>query len=165
MKRWYVVHTQTNSEIRAATNLLRQGFETYLPRYLKLRRHARKVDRVARPLFPRYLFVRLDVETDRWRSIDGTFGVSHLLTCHDKPIAIGREIIDAMRTREDDAGFVSFDPPEFQPGQRLEIVEGPLAMQFGFFKTMPDSERVTLLFELLGREVPITMPRAAVAAA
>ena len=34
---------------------------TYLPRYLKRRRHARRVDIVAAPLFPRYLFVAIDM--------------------------------------------------------------------------------------------------------
>ena len=42
--RWYVVQTQVNGEAKAAENLRRQGYETYLPRYLKRRRHARKVD-------------------------------------------------------------------------------------------------------------------------
>ena len=42
--RWYVVQTQVNGEARAAQNLMRQGFEIYLPRYLKRRRHARKID-------------------------------------------------------------------------------------------------------------------------
>ena len=63
--RWYVVQTQVNGEVKAAQNLLRQGFEIYLPRYLKRRRHARKVDFAAKPLFPRYLFVAIDVAAQR----------------------------------------------------------------------------------------------------
>jgi transcriptional antiterminator RfaH len=34
---WYVVQTQVNAEPKAARNLVRQGFEIYLPRYLKRR--------------------------------------------------------------------------------------------------------------------------------
>ena len=52
-KNWYVVQTQANGEFRAAENLRRQGFDVYLPRYLKRLRHARKVDFTAKPLFPR----------------------------------------------------------------------------------------------------------------
>ena len=59
--RWYVVQTQANAEHKAVAHLGRQGFTTYLPRYLKRRRHARRVDIVPRPLFPRYLFVSIDV--------------------------------------------------------------------------------------------------------
>ena len=53
--RWYVVQTHVHAESKAAAHLLRQGYETYLPRYLKRRRHARKIDLVSKPLFPRYL--------------------------------------------------------------------------------------------------------------
>ena len=59
MRRWYVVHTQPQGESRAKANLERQGYEVYLPRCRKWRRHARRAEIVAAPLFPRYLFVRL----------------------------------------------------------------------------------------------------------
>ena len=81
--RWYVVQTQVNGEAKAAENLRRQGYEAYLPRYLKRRRHARKVDFTAKPLFPRYMFVAIDMATQRWRSIQSTFGVSRLVTNGD----------------------------------------------------------------------------------
>jgi transcriptional antiterminator RfaH len=73
---WYVVQTQVNAEVKAARNLLRQGFEIYLPHYLKRRSHARKIEKVAAPLFPRYMFVRIDLATQRWRSVQSTYGVS-----------------------------------------------------------------------------------------
>ena len=66
-KRWYVVHTQPNGEGRANLNLRRQGFATYLPRYARRRRHARRQETVQRPLFPRYLFVGLDLARDEAR--------------------------------------------------------------------------------------------------
>src|SRR5882757_3947884 len=95
--RWYVVQTQVNGEAKAAQNLLRQGYEIYLPRYLKRRRHARKVDFIARPLFPRYMFVAIDMATQRWRSIQSTFGVSRLVTNGDEPTAIPQGVMRALR--------------------------------------------------------------------
>ena len=50
---WYVVHTHPRAEAKALLNLDRQGFSCYLPRYLKRRRHARRLDTVA-AVFPRY---------------------------------------------------------------------------------------------------------------
>ncbi|MGD9769432.1 MAG: transcription termination/antitermination NusG family protein, partial [Pseudolabrys sp.] len=58
-RRWYAVQSQPNAENKAVAHLARQGFETYLPRYLKRRRHARRVETVAAPLFPRYLLVAI----------------------------------------------------------------------------------------------------------
>ena len=48
---WYVVQTHINAEAKAACNLVRQGFEIYLPRYLKRRSHARKIEKVAAQRF------------------------------------------------------------------------------------------------------------------
>ena len=58
--RWYVVQTHPHAEQKASLNLARQGYGVYLPRYLKRRRHARRVETVAAPLFPRYMFVAVD---------------------------------------------------------------------------------------------------------
>jgi len=165
MNRWYVVHTQPNAESRAVLNLDRQGFEAYLPRYLKSRRHARKLERVARPLFPRYLFVHLDPDRDRWRSINSTFGVSYLVAHDSMPIPVPDGIVDAIREREDGKGLVTLDVPAYRPGEKLEILAGPMAMQVGLFQRMSDNERVVLLLDLLGRQVRVTLPSAAVTAA
>ena len=73
--RWYVVQTHPHAESRAMEQLRQQGFVTYLPKLLKQRRHARKVETVIRPLFPRYLFVLVDITTQRWRAIHSTIGV------------------------------------------------------------------------------------------
>ena len=57
---------------------MRQGFTTYLPRYLKRRQHARRIDIVPAPLFPRYFFVAIDITVQRWRSVYSTIGVTQL---------------------------------------------------------------------------------------
>ena len=103
--RWYVVQTQVNGEAKAAENLRRQGYEAYLPRYLKRRRHARKVDFTAKPLFPRYMFVAIDMATQRWRSVQSTFGVSRLVTNGDSPAAMPEGVGRALKAREDDEGL------------------------------------------------------------
>jgi hypothetical protein len=37
--RWHVAQTHPHAEAKASLHLRRQGFEIYLPRYLKSRRH------------------------------------------------------------------------------------------------------------------------------
>ncbi len=165
MKRWFVVQTQPNSEVRASVNLDRQGFEAYLPRYLKQRRHARKIEQVARPLFPNYLFVRLDTGRDRWRSVNGTFGVNRLVSLGEAPISLPEGVVEAIRSREDESGLIALLPPIFSPGQRVEILEGPMAMCTGLVQQMPDNDRVVLLLDMLGRQVRVTIRCAGVAAA
>jgi transcriptional antiterminator RfaH len=99
--RGHIVQTQVNCEVRAARNLIRQGYDVYLPRYPKRRRHARKVDLTVKPLFPRYMFVAFDMATLRWRSIQSTFGVSRLVSDGDDPATLPAAIVTALGQRED----------------------------------------------------------------
>src|ERR1700674_4632950 len=87
-ERWYVVQTLPFREARARVQLESQGFRIFLPRHTKTIRHARRLMTVSAPFFPRYMFVVLDLGRDRWRSINGTFGVASLLTANDRPMAV-----------------------------------------------------------------------------
>ena len=113
MRRWYVAHTQPNRETKAIFNLNRQGFICYLPRFHTRRRHARKVESVIRPLFPCYLFVYLNMERDRWRSVNGTYGVKSLIANGDRPLPVPDGVVESFKAREDKLGIVSPKNPTF----------------------------------------------------
>lgn len=159
---WYVVHTQPHKEAHADLHLRRQGFTTYLPRYLRSRRHARKTETVARPLFPRYLFVAIDVARDRWRSIHSTIGVSHLLLAGEEPLSVPDRIVEEIRARESD-GYVALGLPSgVGPGSRVRLIDGIFADAKGVLERIADDRRVAILLELLGREVRVFVPAASV---
>jgi transcriptional antiterminator RfaH len=161
-----VVQTHSHAEERAATNLLRQGYSIYLPRYLKRRRHARRIETVAAPLFPRYLFVAIDQLTQRWRSIQSTFGVSHLVCRGGDPAWVPDRVISELRSREDERGFVHLDlGPRFALGDKIRVIDGVFDACLGLFDGMADRERVAILLELLGRKVRVVLDGDAVAAA
>src|SRR5262245_40791991 len=115
-QRWYVVHTHTHAEAKAAAHLERQGFSIYLPRYRKRRRHARRVETVTAPLFPRYMFVGVDMAAQRWRSIHSTLGVARLVSNGDDPASVPDYVIEALKRREDAEGFVQLARRSFEPG-------------------------------------------------
>ncbi|MHC2333150.1 transcription termination/antitermination protein NusG [Bradyrhizobium sp. USDA 4454] len=164
--RWYVVQTQVNAEAKAAAGLVRQGFATYLPRYQRRRSHARKVELVARPLFPRYLFVAIDVAAQRWRAIQSTLGVSHLVCVGDRPAAVENAVIDALKSREDEAGFIALARrPAFSPGDAVRIVEGAFVDSLALVEDASDHHRVAVLLNLLGRKVRVLVGADLIAAA
>ena len=163
---WYVARTHPYGEVKAAGHLSRQGFNVYIPRYLKPLRHARRVEVVPAPLFPRYLFVNVDMATQRWRSILSTIGITHLVSNGDKPAAVHREIIDELKRREDAAGFIRLDRrPNFRPGDRVRVLSGAFADSLGLFEDVTDFERVTILLELLGRKVRVRLDISSLVAA
>src|SRR5437764_15377381 len=104
--RWFVAHTHPHAEGKATAHLNRQGFEIYFPRYPKSRRHARRTETVAAPLFPRYVFVAIDMEAQRWRSVQSTIGVACVVCRGDNPAEVPNAVIDGLKSEQDAQGFV-----------------------------------------------------------
>ena len=159
---WFVVQTQARAEAKARRHLINQGFVTYMPVYRRHVRHARRNEIVLRPLFPSYLFVRLDPELHRWRSINGTIGVRQILGHGETPRYVPNRIIDEIVAREDETGAVKLAPPIFNPGQAVRLAEGAFADVSGLFEEMRDEHRAVLLISLLGRKVQVYVPAAEV---
>jgi len=163
MKRWYVVHTQARGEHLAVVNLRRQGLDAYLPQYLRRVRHARRTRWLPAPLFPRYLFVAIDVDRQRWRAVRSTVGVSHLVCHGESPAPVPDGVVEEIRGREDGAGLVALDPPPpFESGEMVRITAGALCGQVGLFDCATDDERIIILLDLLGRDVKVRLPLEAV---
>jgi transcriptional antiterminator RfaH len=164
--RWFVAHTHPHAEAKATAHLSRQGFEIYFPRYLKRRRHARRVETVAVPLFPRYLFVAVDLTAQRWRSIYSTVGVTRLVCNGDDPTAVPDGIVEALRSREDDNGFIKLEyRPPFRAGDKVRILDGAFSSCLGLFEGMAERERISILLDLLGRKVRVVLDADLVTAA
>ena len=162
---WYVANTHVNAENTAAYNLSRQGFSVYLPKYMKLRRHARRQDLVPRPLFPRYVFVGVGIKNKRWRAINSTIGINHLISFDGRPTILHSDILDQVRARENNDGMiVTRESCHFRKGDRVEIVRGALCEQTGLFDSLDDKKRVIVLLDLLGRQVRVRAPIDAVQA-
>lgn len=163
---WYVVQTHSHCELKAVQHLTRQRFETYFPQYLKRRRHARRVDIVPAPLFPCYVFVTIDLSNQRWRSIQSTIGVTRLVCNGDKPTEVPISLVDEIKRQEGSDGYVALRArPAFKPGEAIRIVEGAFAEYFGLFERLEDRERISVLLDLLGRKVRLTLNAENVAAA
>lgn len=66
---WYLVQSKPRNEARALENLLRQGYETYLPLIEVERLQRGKLLKKQEPLFSRYLFLHLEEGNDNWGPI------------------------------------------------------------------------------------------------
>jgi transcription antitermination factor NusG len=157
-ERWYVARTLPQRELQAVQQLVNQGFRAFVPRYWKNRRHARRVDTVSVPLFPRYIFTILDRTRDRWRSINGTFGVDRLLMYGGEPQAVPHGVVERLLEATDSGGNVQFDF-HLKEGQTIKITAGPFSDFVGQLERLNDNGRVRVLLEIMGGLVRVALPR------
>jgi transcription antitermination factor NusG len=156
--RWYVVYTQPHREFRAQMQLAAQSFHTFLPRYRKTIRHARKLITVNAPFFSRYLFVALDLRRDQWRSVNGTLGVISLISDGSFPIPLPPGVIESLIDVSDGPGFVNLGC-DIQVGERVRVLTGPLANLVGELVRLDGAGRVQVLLQLLNGVVAVSMNR------
>jgi len=163
---WYAVYTRPQSEAKASANLLRQGYQAYLPRCRVYVSHARRREVVVRPLFPRYLFAGLDRALMPWRPIRSTLGVAGLVQTGDEPTAVPEGIISALRERESIGAFDRLLPQQsLRLGDFVRVTEGAFEDMVGRLVELRDQDRVVVLLDLLGRSVPAQLTAAALEAA
>lgn len=162
--RWYVVQTISRAESRADFQLRLQDYSTFLPRVLRTTRHARKLRTVLSAAFPGYLFVRLDIARDRWRAINGTFGVSRLVMANGTPTPVPNGVVETIMDYVDASGVAHFDR-DLVVGQTVRMKEGPLAQAMGELVRLDANGRVRVLLDIMGGKVETSVSRSALEAA
>jgi transcriptional antiterminator RfaH len=162
-KCWYLVYAKPRQEPVAQENLRRQGYETYLPLIHKLsRRGGRRIASIG-PMFPRYLFIRLDEKTDNWGPIRSTLGVASLVRFGQLPARVPEDLVAVLRAREDAQGLQPAPPTdELKPGQKIRVLEGSFSGFEGVFVARTGRERVVVLLEIMGKSARAALDSALV---
>lgn len=154
--RWYLVHAQTGREHVAETNLSRQNYRSFLPKYARTTRHARKLVTRDEALFPGYLFVALDLETDRWSPINGTLGVVRLVSHRSAPVPVPEGVVECLIDAARPDGRLE-RKPAFRPGDRVRMIAGPFADRIAEVVELSGGDRVKLLLDLLSSSIHVTV--------
>ena len=160
MLRWYVVHSKPSAEAVAQTNLERQGYQVYLPRLVQsvLWRQQRR-ERIV-PLFPRYLFLRLQEGSQPLGPVRSSVGVAGVVRFGCRYAAVGDEVIRNLQARADPhTGLHRLSrPAPLVAGTAVQIAAGPFDGLEGIFQREDGAERVVVLLKLLGQDTPVRVP-------
>lgn len=149
---WTVAETKSVRGLVAVANLAKQSFETYQPEY---REPPARGVRKTSPLFPGYIFVR--VTQENWKPVAYTKDVKRVIMCGQFPSRISNDEVRAIRSLENDQGYIEpafAAPPKFQFGESVEAKRGIFQDKFGVYQGLADSRgghRVRVLFDILGR--------------
>lgn len=154
---WYVVHTKPRQEQRALLNLEQQGYECYLPTLATEKIRQGKLVVGEEPLFPRYLFIRLDSQQSgkSWSPIRSTKGVSRLVTFGAEPARVEVQLIEALQARH--AALANEPQKLFNPGERVVIADGPFAGLEAVYQMSDGERRAMVLIELLSKPTRLTV--------
>jgi transcriptional antiterminator RfaH len=159
---WYLLRTKTHAEQQAQDHLERQGYESYFPRFTqRLRRFGRRIHIVG-PLFPSYLFLRLQVGLQALNPVKSTRGVLGIVRFGDDYAIVPQYVIDRLRHRADRHGLHVSAERIPKPQDRLRVKEGPFEGLDAIFVRDCGEERVLVLLNILGQERTLQLPESCI---
>jgi transcriptional antiterminator NusG len=161
---WYVVHTYSGHENKAAAalkqrvaamNLVSKIFEVVVPtRNIVVVRHGKK-EETKEKIFPGYILVRMDMDDISWHAVRTTPSITAFVGT-GKPLPISDQEVEAIRK------FMQLEAPKFKTkfskGEAVKIVDGPFADFLGTIETIDEEKgKIKVLVSIFGRETPVEL--------
>ena len=153
---WFALRVKSRFEKLVASMAHNKGFEEFLPLYKSCRRWSDRCKSVELPLFPGYVFCRLDPENRL--SLLTIPGVLHFVGIGKIPVAIDQSEIDAIQAAIR-SGLGTEPWPFLAVGQRVRLEIGPLAGLEGFLVRVRKEHRLVVSLPLLQRSVAVEIER------
>ena len=145
---WFVAHTRPRAEKKLAAFCLEQGFEHRLPLYPSVKNYARKRVVFEKPLFPGYMFVRIQ-RRHRQTLVQNRY-VANFLEVPDQEEFVG-QLDDIYRALE--ARVEIQVCPEIKPGLQVRIKSGPLRGTEAWVESRSKMSDVHLRLDFIGQAV------------
>jgi transcriptional antiterminator RfaH len=166
-RRWYLVHTKPRGEPTALANLECQGYEGYFPRVIESGDFGRQTKTRVAPLFPGYMFLRLDEATQSLKPVHSTTGVAAVVRFGARYASVPDEVVTDLRARADpESGLHRLsNRSAFVRGMAIRITEGPFEGLTGIFDREAGGERALILLSVLGRQAGLQISKRAIVSA
>jgi len=153
---WFAVLARTGRERTATLLLENAGFECYLPVSKFTRRWSDRVKEVEVPLFPGYLFCRMNPHNRLPVLI--TPGLIQIVGVGKTPIPVEEQEIAAIQ-RVGKIGLPTMPWPYLEVGHVVRIEEGPLEGMAGIVLKIKSGLKLVLSVSLLQRSVAVEIDR------
>jgi transcription antitermination factor NusG len=153
---WFAVRVNSRSEKSVAAIARYNGFEQFLPLATSCRRWSDRFKSLQLPLFPGYVFCRVDLEC-RLQLLTIP-GVQYIVGAGKIPLPVNEEEITALQVAAK-SGLPLEPWPFLKAGQRVLLEDGPLAGLEGLLIEVRKNYRVLLSVTLLNRSVAVEIER------
>lgn len=153
---WYALQVRTGGEPTSKLILERKGYPVFLPANLDARRYSDRIKKVKAPLFPGYLFCRLD---PAFRvQILQTPGVQSIVGIGGSPTAIDESEIEAIRIAVS-SGSTTQPWDYLKTGDQVRIDFGAMSGLTGILVRSQGTDRLVLSVTLLQRSIAVEINR------
>ena len=156
MKKWYLIKTKPRQESTAIINLENQEYTTYCPIV--------KINKKNVVLFPGYIFIYLDKHNENWSPIRSTKGVINFVRFGLNFAQVPDDIIKYIRVNHANSEEKLKKLSKFKKGDKVQITDGVFKNCIAIFKCFKSDERVLLLFNFMGQEQSLSLPKKSVIA-
>jgi transcription antitermination factor NusG len=156
VRQWFAIRVKSRFEKAVASAARCKGYETMFPLYRARRHWSDRSKSVDLPLFPGYVFCRLEAE-HRFPLLTIP-GVVHVVGIGKIPVPIDDAEITALQTAI--RSELRVEPwPLVEAGERLRMEGGPLDRVEGFLVNTPQGYRVVVTLSALKRSVAVEIDR------
>ena len=156
MKKWFVLYTRANQEIKVAEQLNKIGVSCYCPTVTIIKQYSDRKKKVLKPLIPSYVFVF--IEEGRRNDVFSVFGVVRYMFWLGKPAVVREKEVELMK-KYLNGEFQSVSLTNFTKGQLHKISEGIFAGKIGKVIEI-QKNKIKLQLESLGMIVTLKLEAA-----
>jgi transcriptional antiterminator RfaH len=122
--KWYAIYTKSRTEKKTASELVKKGFEVYLPLQKTIRQWSDRKKSIELPLLPSYLFIKISM-CDYFNALN-TKGVVRFISFSGKPAPIPAWQINNLKiliTSDERFEIIS---DHFKIGEQVFVYKGSL---------------------------------------
>ena len=153
---WYALKVRPRFERTAVAHLRYRGYEPFLPTCVAKRRWSDRVKSLEFPLFPGYLFCRVDLKSRL--PILTTPGVNFIVGNGRIPTPVNEQEIESLQTMVNSG--LQYEPyPYLATGQLVQVEHGALMGVVGRVTGQKNGFRLIISIDLLMRSVSTEIDR------
>jgi transcriptional antiterminator NusG len=165
--RWYVVHTYSGHEERAAKNIERAVRQADLmeqvPRVLVPTESVAEMKNgkktiTDRKFFPSYVLVKMEMSDEAWRVISNTPGVTRFVGVGAKPQPISEDEIVRILGRIEGTKEKPTPTIPYHIGEHVKVTDGPFTDFTGVVDEVhPERGKLKVMVTIFGRATPVEL--------
>lgn len=163
-KKWYAVQVYSGSELAVKRSIIKLATELNITDrideiivptedVIEVKNNKKKI--TERSLYPGYVFIKVDLDTDLWHKVQSLPKVGRFIGESKKPTALSEKdinlILEKVQNKAAPKPKVSFDE-----GEVVRIIDGPFANFTGTVEEYDMKHRkLKLVVSIFGRNTPI----------